>query len=173
MYDLLIPIEAIDYTSSVILELTAGAGGIEAALFAGDLLKMYESLALKCNWTFVLEDQSSCGDGSASASNGLCISHARIRIHGNPSEASGFGSLGAYGQIKSEAGVHRVQRVPVTSKHNKIHTSTVAVSVLPVTEDVCFRILRFLIIISNKNQKLESLFNYFIKILWVYVYLTY
>jgi peptide chain release factor 1 len=102
----------------LILEIRAGAGGQEAALWAGDLFEMYRHLADRRRWkTEVL----------ASA----------------PSELGGFKEVvlsirgrDAYGRLKHESGVHRVQRVPVTESQGRIHTSTATVAVMPEAEEV-------------------------------------
>jgi peptide chain release factor 1 len=102
----------------LILEIRAGAGGQEAALWAGDLFEMYRHLADRKRWKT---------DVLASA----------------PSEMGGFKEVvlgvrgrDAYGRLKHESGVHRVQRVPVTESQGRIHTSTATVAVMPEAEEV-------------------------------------
>jgi peptide chain release factor 1 len=114
---LLIPKDPND-GKDVILEIRAGAGGQEAALWAGDLFEMYRHLADRRRWKT---------DVLASA----------------PSEMGGFKEVvlglrgkDAYGRLKHESGVHRVQRVPVTESQGRIHTSTATVAVMPEAEDV-------------------------------------
>jgi peptide chain release factor 1 len=97
----------------IILEIRAGTGGEEAALFAQDLLKMYERYANNHNWPIKIIDLSKTTLGG--------IKEAIIEIN-NPQ---------AYENIKFEGGVHRVQRVPITEKSGRVHTSTATVAVLP------------------------------------------
>ena len=103
---------------NVILEIRAGAGGEEAALFALDLLKMYLRYAEKNRWKTEEIDLSSSDLGG--------IKEAVVQITGK----------GAYSKLKFESGVHRVQRVPEAESQGRIHTSTVTVAVLPEAEDV-------------------------------------
>ncbi len=102
----------------VILEVRAGAGGDEAALFAGELLRMYMRFAERRGWKISLMDAS---DGPAGG-----IKDATVTLAGQ----------GAYSALKYESGVHRVQRVPATEAQGRIHTSTATVSVMPEAEDV-------------------------------------
>jgi len=106
------------YDRSVFLEIRAGTGGQEAALFASDLIKMYTNYALKHNWRVALVDESFTDLGG--------IREATLHIQGK----------GVYGALKFEAGVHRVQRVPKTETSGRIHTSTATVAVFPEAEDV-------------------------------------
>jgi peptide chain release factor 1 len=101
-----------------IVEIRAGAGGDEAALFAGDLLRMYTAFALRHNWTAALLDATETG------LNGF--KEVVLEVRGR----------GAYGWLRFESGVHRVQRVPVTESSGRIHTSTATVAVLPEVDDV-------------------------------------
>ncbi|HHW30890.1 MAG TPA: peptide chain release factor 1 [Clostridiaceae bacterium] len=103
---------------SVIMEIRGGAGGDEAALFAGDLFRMYSMYAERSHWKLEVLDS-------------------------NPTEIGGFKEIvfsidgkGAYSKLKYESGVHRVQRIPVTEAGGRIHTSTVTVAVLPEVEEV-------------------------------------
>ncbi len=113
----LLPKDAAD-ARSVILEVRAGTGGDEAALFAGDLFRMYERHAAAHGWkTQVI-----------SASDGEMGGFKEI-----VAEISGSG---VYGRLKFESGVHRVQRVPVTESGGRIHTSAATVAVLPEAEEV-------------------------------------
>jgi peptide chain release factor 1 len=113
----LLPKDAAD-ERSVILEVRAGTGGDEAALFAGDLFRMYERHAAGHGWrTQVI-----------SASDGEMGGFKEI-----VAEISG---PGVYGRLKFESGVHRVQRVPVTESGGRIHTSAATVAVLPEAEEV-------------------------------------
>jgi peptide chain release factor 1 len=102
----------------VILEVRAGAGGDEAALFAGELLRMYMRYAERRGWRTSLMDVN---EGSAGG-----IKDATATISGQ----------GAYSALKYESGVHRVQRVPATEAQGRIHTSTATVSIMPEAEEV-------------------------------------
>ena len=100
-------------TKSIILEIRAGAGGDEASIFAADLLRMYSKYAQSQDWSFLVLDS-------------------------HPSSLNGYKSVvaeikgeNAYENLKYESGVHRVQRIPVTEKSGRIHTSTASVAVLP------------------------------------------
>ncbi len=102
----------------VIMEIRAGAGGDEAALFAAELLRMYLRYAANHKFTpEILSRHDTGGDG---------IKEAIIQIHGD----------GAYSRLKFEGGVHRVQRVPATESSGRIHTSTVTVVVMPQVDEV-------------------------------------
>ena len=114
---LLLPKDAAD-DKSVILEVRAGTGGDEAALFAGDLLRMYQRYADLEGWKFALLEET-------------------------PGEMGGYKEVvanitgkGAYAKLKYESGVHRVQRVPATETQGRIHTSAATVAVLPEIEDI-------------------------------------
>jgi peptide chain release factor 1 len=104
----------------IILEVRAGAGGDEAALFALDLLRMYERYAGLQGWRFELLSLTPSGAGAGGAKE------ASASIAGE----------GAYGRLKHEVGVHRVQRVPATETQGRVHTSTASVAVLPQATDV-------------------------------------
>ena len=103
---------------SVIMEIRAGTGGEEAALFAGDLYRMYTRYAEMRNWKIELVDISDTGLGG--------IKEAIFSVNGN----------NVYGDLKFESGVHRVQRVPETEGSGRVHTSAASVAVLPEAEDV-------------------------------------
>ncbi|QER42870.1 peptide chain release factor 1 [Thermodesulfobacterium sp. TA1] len=103
---------------NVILEIRAGAGGEEAALFAADLLRMYQRYAERKGWRFEILDTNDTGLGG--------FKEVVAKIEGK----------GAYSRLKYESGVHRVQRVPVTESSGRIHTSTVTVAVLPEVDEV-------------------------------------
>ncbi|MBO2519265.1 MULTISPECIES: peptide chain release factor 1 [Limnochorda] len=114
---LLIPKDPND-ERNVLVEIRAGAGGEEAALFAADLLRMYTRYAERQGWRVEL-------------------------MSSTPTELGGFKEVivqlsgrGAYSQLKFESGVHRVQRVPITESGGRIHTSTATVAVLPEAEEV-------------------------------------
>ena len=122
--DLLIPRDPLD-GSDCILEIKAGEGGEESALFAGDLLRMYMRWAEKRGWKVELIDSEESDLGGYKD-----VSVAvKARGAGDPGEAP-------YANLKFEGGVHRVQRVPVTESQGRIHTSAAGVLVLPETEDV-------------------------------------
>ncbi len=99
--------------SRAIVEIRAGAGGEEAALFAGELLRMYTAYAARRGWNAALID-------SHPTTLGGC-KEAVLEVSGE----------GAYDTLRHEAGVHRVQRIPATEKTGRIHTSTASVAVLP------------------------------------------
>ncbi len=99
-----------------ILEIRAGAGGDEAAIFAGDLARMYERYAARRGWKFVVLDMN------------------QTSLSGYETFVSRIEGEGAYSDLKQEAGVHRVQRIPETEKAGRVHTSTASVAVMPVVE---------------------------------------
>lgn len=103
---------------SVILEVRAGTGGDEAALFAGDLFRMYARYAELRGWKVEISSES---EGTAGG-----YKEVIAEIHGE----------GAYARLKFESGVHRVQRVPNTEASGRIHTSAATVAVLPLAEEV-------------------------------------
>ena len=107
-----------DESASAILEIRAGTGGDEAALFAGDLFRMYQRYAQLHGWRVEVED----------ASEGEMGGYKEII-------ASVTGE-GVFGRLKFESGVHRVQRVPATETQGRIHTSAATVAVLPEPEEV-------------------------------------
>jgi peptide chain release factor 1 len=107
-----------DDDRDVVLEIRGGTGGEEAALFAADLFRMYSRYAERRGWR--IEPLSLSGTGSGGIKEVI---------------ASVVGK-GAFGVLKHESGVHRVQRVPVTESQGRIHTSTVTVAVLPEAEEV-------------------------------------
>ena len=114
---LLLPKDAAD-ERNVILEVRGGTGGDEAALFAGDLFRMYQRYSDLQGWKFTVMEES-------------------------PGEAGGYkeavasiSGKGVYAKLKFESGVHRVQRVPATEASGRIHTSAATVAVLPEVEDI-------------------------------------
>ena len=116
---LLLPKDPNDY-KNVIVEIRGGAGGEEAALFAGSLFRMYSMYAERKGWKTEIMNE-------------------------NPTELGGYKEIsfmiegeGAYSPLKFESGVHRVQRVPETESQGRVHTSTVTVAVLPEAEEVEF-----------------------------------
>ncbi|MEU5938786.1 peptide chain release factor 1 [Micromonospora sp. NPDC047548] len=122
--ELLIPRDPHD-AKDVIIEIKAGEGGEESALFAGDLLRMYTRYAERRGWlTEVIDVQDSDLGGVKDVS-------LAIKTKGVPE-----GGNGVWSRLKWEGGVHRVQRVPVTESQGRIHTSAAGVLVLPEAEDV-------------------------------------
>jgi peptide chain release factor 1 len=103
--------------NNVIMEIRAGAGGEEAALFAGELLRMYLRYAERKNWKAFLISDSQAEQGG--------YKEVIFSVEG----------AGAYGALKTEQGVHRVQRVPATEKQGRVHTSTATVAALPEIEE--------------------------------------
>ena len=114
---LLLPKDPND-NKDIIMEIRAGTGGEEAALFAGDLFRMYTRYAEIKGWKTELMDINDTGLGG--------IKEAVFSIGGNS----------VYGNLKFESGVHRVQRVPETEASGRVHTSAASVAVLPEAEDV-------------------------------------
>ena len=114
---LLLPKDAAD-SGNVILEIRAGTGGSEAALFAGDLFRMYSRYADLRGWRVSV----------LSASEG--------EVGGYKEVIASISGEGAFARLKFESGVHRVQRVPETEAQGRIHTSAATVAVLPEAEDV-------------------------------------
>jgi peptide chain release factor 1 len=114
---LLLPKDAAD-DKNVILEIRAGTGGDEAALFAGDLLRMYQRYADLRGWKFEIMEEA---DGE---------------VGGYKEVIAKVSGKGAYARMKYESGVHRVQRVPATEAQGRIHTSAATVAVLPEVEDI-------------------------------------
>jgi peptide chain release factor 1 len=114
---LLLPKDAAD-EKSAILEIRAGTGGDEAALFAGDLLRMYQRYADLKGWRCEI------------------LSLSESELGGIKEVVADISGRGVFARLKHEAGVHRVQRVPVTEGSGRIHTSAATVAVLPEAEDV-------------------------------------
>ncbi len=114
---LLLPKDPND-NKNVIVEIRAGAGGDEAALFGSDLLRMYSRYAERHGWKTEMMDINDTGIGG--------IKEASILIKG----------AGAYSRLKYESGTHRVQRVPETESSGRVHTSAATVAVLPEVDDV-------------------------------------
>lgn len=113
---LLVPPDPYD-AKDVMVEIRAGAGGEEAALFAGDLFRMYARFAERQNWKPSI------------------ISESRNEVGGYKEVVFSITGNGVYGWLKYESGVHRVQRVPSTEKQGRIHTSTATVAVMPEIEE--------------------------------------
>jgi peptide chain release factor 1 len=114
---LLVPVDPTD-AKSAILEIRAGTGGEEAALFAADLFRMYTRYAEPRGWKVELLSISESGTG------------------GLREVIAGVSGKDVFGRLKYEKGVHRVQRVPATEGQGRIHTSTVTVAILPEAEEV-------------------------------------
>ena len=114
---LLIPPDP-DDSKNCIVEIRAGTGGEEAALFAGDLYRMYNRYAERNGWKLEVLDYSESGMGG--------YKEVILQLSGE----------GAFGAMKWESGVHRVQRVPATEQQGRIHTSAATVAVLPEVEDI-------------------------------------
>jgi peptide chain release factor 1 len=118
---ILIPPDPMD-GKNIILEIRAGAGGDEASIFGGDLLRMYKRYAEAMRWKIEVLDIHELGLGG--------IKEVAMSVRGK----------NVYSFLKYESGVHRVQRVPVTESGGRIHTSTVTVAVLPEAEEVDIKI---------------------------------
>ncbi|WP_371396405.1 peptide chain release factor 1 [Fretibacter rubidus] len=107
-----------DDNASVVLEIRAGTGGDEAAIFAGDLFRMYARYASIQGWKVEIETENEADMG------------------GYKEIVASISGAGVFGKMKFESGVHRVQRVPVTETQGRIHTSAATVAVLPEAEDI-------------------------------------
>ena len=126
----LLPRDAAD-DSSAIVEIRAGTGGDEAALFAGDLLGMYQRYCQLQGWKTEILSLSESDLGG--------YKDATLEVEGR----------GVYAKLKFESGVHRVQRVPATETQGRIHTSAATVAVLPEAEDVD-------IVINEKDLRIDT-----------------
>jgi peptide chain release factor 1 len=104
--------------NNIFLEIRAGTGGDEAAIFAGDLFRMYQKYAERCGWSMEVFSHSEGEHGG--------FKEIIVRVAGQ----------GAYSRFKFESGTHRVQRVPETESQGRIHTSACTVAILPEAEDV-------------------------------------
>jgi peptide chain release factor 1 len=113
----LLPRDSADERAAM-LEIRAGTGGDEAALFAGDLLRMYQRYAEAKGWKFEM------------------ISASAAELGGFKEAIASINGTGVFARLKFESGVHRVQRVPVTESGGRIHTSAATVAVLPEAEEV-------------------------------------
>jgi len=107
-----------DDNASIVLEIRAGTGGDEAAIFAGDLFRMYHRYAQLQGWKVEVEVENEADMG------------------GYKEIIASVSGAGVFGKMKFESGVHRVQRVPVTETQGRIHTSAATVAVLPEPEDI-------------------------------------
>ena len=117
LQELLVPPDPLDERDTIV-EIRAGTGGDEAALFAADLLRMYTRYAERRGWTVEMVGLSEGNMGG--------VKEAIFNVRGG----------NAYGRLRYESGVHRVQRVPTTETQGRIHTSAATVAVLPEAEDV-------------------------------------
>jgi peptide chain release factor 1 len=127
---LLIPKDPND-EKNVMLEIRAGAGGDEAALFAAELFRMYSMFAERRGWRIEVMSSSDTGGGG--------LKEVIAMIEGR----------GVYSKLKYESGAHRVQRVPATEASGRIHTSAVTVAVLPEAEDVD-------VVINDKDLRIDT-----------------
>jgi peptide chain release factor 1 len=127
----LLPKDAMD-ERNVILEIRAGTGGDEAALFAGVLFRMYERYAAKQGWKVEI------------------VSESEGAVGGYKEIIADIKGRGAYAKLKYESGVHRVQRVPDTEASGRIHTSAATVAVLPQAEDVD-------VVIKDDDLKIDTM----------------
>ncbi|XP_047116960.1 peptide chain release factor 1-like, mitochondrial [Schistocerca piceifrons] len=118
LLEILMPAHPDDSCSGVVLEVMPGVGGQEAMLFARELFDMYQAFAAFQKWQTDL--------AALDTSEGGGVRHASLLVQG----------AGAYSLLRHEAGVHRVQRIPATEKAGRIHTSTVAVAVMPQPSEV-------------------------------------
>ena len=124
------PRDPMDFRNALV-EIRAGAGGDESGLFAAELARMYTRYAERRGWTAVIVEASRTGIGG--------YKEVIFEIHGD----------GAYGSLRSESGVHRVQRVPETEKSGRVHTSTATVAVIPIVEETD-------IVIKPEDIKIEA-----------------
>jgi peptide chain release factor 1 len=111
-----------DFPNEIVLEVRAGAGGDEAALFAKELAEMYLGYAVQKGWGTKTIAESSAGVGG--------YKEASFEIRG----------VGVYKELRFEVGVHRVQRVPATEKSGRVHTSTASVAVLPIRKKITLEV---------------------------------
>ncbi len=111
-----------EFPNEAILEVRAGAGGEEAALFAEELAHMYERYADTKGWTWIVVDESKSDLGG--------YKEASFEIHGRD----------VYRKLRFETGVHRIQRIPATEKMGRVHTSTASIAILPIRKKTKFEI---------------------------------
>lgn len=119
-----------DDTKNAILEIRAGTGGDEAALFAGDLLSMYHGYAQQMGWKFVIAESAQSDLGG--------YKEVIVEVSGSD----------VFSKLKFESGVHRVQRVPATETQGRVHTSAATVAVMPEAEEVD-------IVLNDKDLKFD------------------
>lgn len=120
-----------DNCNSILFEVNAGVGGQEAMLFAAELFEMYDNFINYKNWEYEYLNSDYTDIGG--------LRHGSLIIYGNE----------AYQYLKHEAGVHRVQRVPITEKSGRMHTSTVSVAVIPKTNEIDINL-------NEKDLKIET-----------------
>ncbi|PIR05191.1 MAG: peptide chain release factor 1 [Candidatus Liptonbacteria bacterium CG11_big_fil_rev_8_21_14_0_20_35_14] len=108
--------------NKAILEIRAGTGGDEAAMFAGDLLRMYQRYSEIKGWKFIIKDENGGALGG--------YKNVTAQIKGE----------GLYSELQNESGVHRVQRIPATEKQGRVHTSTASVAILPEVAETAINI---------------------------------
>ena len=111
-----------EFPNELVLEVRAGVGGEEAALFAKKLADMYRGYAAKKSWSFVVVDESPTSIGG--------YKEASFEINGK----------GSYKTLRFETGVHRIQRVPETEKSGRVHTSTASVAILPIRKQTTLEV---------------------------------
>jgi len=111
-----------EFPNEIILEIRAGAGGDEAALFVAEMVHMYKKYGEKNGWTFFAIDESVSSAGG--------YKEISFEIRGKD----------VYKKMRYETGVHRVQRVPATEKMGRVHTSTISIAILPIRKKVKFEI---------------------------------
>ena len=111
-----------EFPNEIILEIRAGAGGDEAALFVAEMVHMYKKYGEKNGWTFFAIDESPSSAGG--------YKEISFEIRGKD----------VYKKMRYETGVHRVQRVPATEKMGRVHTSTISIAILPIRKKVKFEI---------------------------------
>ena len=116
---------------SVIMEIRAGVGGDESALFAGDLFNQYKSYALRRGWKIEIIEENATS------------------LHGYKEVIFKIDGKGAYARLKFESGIHRVQRVPETEASGRIHTSAASVAVMPEAEDID-------VLIDEKDLRIDT-----------------
>lgn len=130
LLDLMLPSDVTD-DNDVIMEFSAGVGGQEAMLFAGDMFDMYQRYAAYKGWSFNVLEYFTTDMGG--------LRHASVSISGDQ----------AYRILRLEAGVHRVQRVPRTERQGRIHTSTMAIAVLPQPSEIDLKL-------ESKDLRIET-----------------
>ncbi|MEA1909460.1 MAG: peptide chain release factor 1 [Patescibacteria group bacterium] len=111
--------DAANWQKDAILEIRAGTGGDEAAIFAGDLARMYTRFAAEMGWKIIVLDENKLSDGSG-------YKEIIFQIEGES----------VFGKLRFESGVHRVQRIPETESKGRVHTSAATVAVLPMAEEI-------------------------------------
>ena len=110
----------------ILLEIRAGTGGDEAALFVGDLLRMYQRYCDEHRWKLELLSISQINVGGSASKSAIGYKEVICQIQGAE----------AYGHLRHESGVHRVQRVPLTETQGRIHTSAATVAIMPVVDPI-------------------------------------